>query len=87
MKTSTIAIIGGGNMGSSLVGGLIGNQHPADKLIITDQDQEKLLKIQDQFLVNTTTNNRDAVREADVVIFAIKPQVFADVALEVKEFI
>ena len=76
-----IAIIGTGNMGTSLINGLIKNGHPPEKLWGTCPDKKKLEQIQHYFHIHTTTNNLAACEAADVIIFAVKPQVFQEVAL------
>jgi len=83
MQTSTIAIIGAGNMGTSLLGGLIANQFPASQLWITDPDSEKLHVLEQQFNIQTALHNNDAVNAADVIILAVKPQMIANVMKEI----
>lgn len=80
MQNATIAIIGAGNMGASLLSGLIANHYLPEKLWVTDADPEKLAALKKQFHVHTTLNNDEAVKQADVVILAVKPQIMADVA-------
>jgi len=75
MHTNTIAILGAGNMGSSLLLGLIASQHPAKQLWIADPDADKLRLLQQQCHVHTTIHNEEAVQNADTVILAVKPQV------------
>jgi pyrroline-5-carboxylate reductase len=87
MNKATIAIIGSGNMGASLIGGLITDGYPADKIWIADPSSERLKQIEHQFGVHGTFNNEEAVKMADVVIFAIKPQIFATVATTLAETI
>ncbi len=87
MLAKTIAIIGGGNMGSSLLGGLIANHFPREKLWITDADEKKLASLKQQFSVHTSKNNREAVTDADVVLLAVKPQMLAEVASEIAAII
>ena len=82
MNNVKIAIIGAGNMGASLVGGLIANHHSSSHIWMTDTDQNKLLHLKKQFNIQTTQNNLDAVNQADVIILAVKPQIFASVAKE-----
>lgn len=82
MTTPTIAIIGAGNMGLSLIGGLINDQHPASHIIAADPSVEKLMQLEQRFHIKTTTDNIAAVKKANVVIFAVKPQYFATVAKE-----
>ncbi len=83
MSHPVIALIGTGNMGSSLIGGLIKNGHPAQQIIACDPDTAKLTQIQKQFGVRTATNEQ-AASEADVLIMAVKPQAFANVAQALK---
>lgn len=88
MTTPTIALIGGaGNMGTSLIGGLINNGHPADKLWATDTSVEKLSELQKKFGIHTTTDNKQAIQSADVVIFSIKPQMFSNLAVDLADII
>ncbi len=77
--TATITVIGAGNMGSSIIGGLIKDGHPADKLWACDLSEEKLAHIQKTLGVQTTTDNIKATHLADVVILAVKPQIFENV--------
>lgn len=79
MTFPIITFIGAGNMGSSLIGGLINNGHPHDKIWAADPSQERLQTLQETFQIHTTNDNTRAVLAADIVILAIKPQVFADV--------
>ncbi len=87
MKTPVIAIIGAGNMGASLTGGLIKNGHPVDKIIATDPSHEKRLHLTHTYGIKTLDDNLAAVSVADVVIFAVKPQAFEVVASPLKEII
>lgn len=82
MKTATIAIIGGGNMGASLAGGLIADGYPADKIWMTDISEERLTTLQQRFNVNTTTDNKDAIKSAEIIILCTKPQVLHKITAE-----
>lgn len=85
MTKATIAILGGGNMGASLLGGLIANDYPREKLWITDPDTEKRQQLQNQFQVNVSGDNHAAIEQANVIILAVKPQVLAPVALDIAD--
>ena len=87
MNHPTIAIIGAGNMGSSLITGLIENGHPRDKLWAADQNKEKLEELVRTFQIHTTTDNKQAVEAASLVIFAIKPQTFHQIMVELSPVI
>ena len=73
MTHKTIAFIGAGNMASSIIGGLIQNGWPADKIIGTGRAQEKLDKLQERFGIEVTTDNHHALQKADVVMLGVKP--------------
>lgn len=87
MSFPVIAFIGAGNMGSSLIGGLINNGHPTDKIWANDIDEEKLAAMQQRFGIHVTMENQTAIAIADVIVFAIKPQVYAHVVSPLKEII
>lgn len=70
----TIAIIGTGNMGSSLISGLIAQHYPAAQLWASDPSAEKLDYLQKKFNLPVTSNNEEAIQNAETIIFAVKPQ-------------
>jgi len=74
MQTSRLAVIGCGNMGRSLVGGLIADGRPATALCAADPDAAQRERMQSQFWIDTHADNDAALNGADVVIFAVKPQ-------------
>jgi pyrroline-5-carboxylate reductase len=83
LNNKTIAIIGTGNMGDALVSGLIGSKSSKPKNIIcSDVRRDRLEQIKSRYKVRTTSNNLKAVSEADIVIYAVKPQLMAAVLIE-----
>lgn len=80
MKHNTITFIGGGHMAHSLIGGLIQDGYPAQKLWVAEPDNQRREALQQDFAIHTTSDNHTAVTEADVVVLAVKPQVISDVA-------
>jgi len=85
LNNKIIAIIGTGNMGDALVSGLIGSGSSKPKNIIcSDVRKDKLDKIKSNYKVRTTTSNLKAVSEADIVIYAVKPQLMASVLIETR---
>lgn len=84
---TVIAIIGTGNMGRSLLGGLLSHGYPEKNIWITDPSQEKLDTIVEKFNVHCSTDNGTAVKQAHIVIFAVKPAIVPTIAAELREII
>ncbi len=77
MKNSTITFIGGGNMASCLIGGLIETGFAKEKIRIADPHPEPIAA---QFGVRHYTENLTAIDGTDVIVLAVKPQILPDVA-------
>ncbi|OGT30067.1 MAG: pyrroline-5-carboxylate reductase [Gammaproteobacteria bacterium RIFCSPHIGHO2_12_FULL_35_23] len=85
MNIKKLAFIGGGNIAYSLVSGLIKNHYPAEKIWVSNPSREKRDRFQQSFSVNIETSNIQAIAQAEVVIFCIKPQMVNKVLAEVAE--
>ncbi len=73
MKNKRIAIIGGGNLGTAIAEGLLisGEVEPS-LLRVTRRRSELLSKLREKG-VSTGSDNVDAVKEADMILIAVKP--------------
>lgn len=80
-----LCFIGAGNMATALIGGLITNGYPAEKLYAADPHSEQLSKLKTQFKIQTTTDNQTAIKNADIVILCVKPQSLKEVVLALAE--
>jgi pyrroline-5-carboxylate reductase len=80
MKTKKIGFIGGGNMASSLMKGLIASGHPAEQLWVSDVNPDTLSNLATALNVHTSSSNDEVINAVDVIVLAVKPQVLADVA-------
>lgn len=82
----TIAVIGAGNIGRALIGGLLnGHELNPDQIRATRRNPAMLEVLQEQFSgIRTGTDNVAAVRDATVVVLATKPQVALQVIEEVR---
>ena len=76
---TTIAFIGAGNMAGAIIGGLINNGSDSQSIWACDPGQEKLTQLKNDFNIQTSVNNLDAISVADVIILAVKPQVMETV--------
>ncbi len=86
LNNKKICIIGTGNMGAALVSGLTGSGSSSPKKIICTDVRESTLKaIEEKYGVQTTTSNLEAVKQSDIVIYAVKPQIMAAVIKETVE--
>jgi len=76
-----ITIIGAGNLGTSLVKGLVdGGKYNPSNFILTRRDINKLASFKEQGY-SVISNNEEAVRNANIVVLAVLPQKI-DIVLE-----
>src|SRR5258708_17744873 len=82
-----ISVLGGGNMGSALIGGMLKAGVVAkDELRATARSQPTAAGLAERFgIVATAGGNLEAAREADIVILAVKPGSVAKVVREIRE--
>jgi pyrroline-5-carboxylate reductase len=80
MKTHKIGFIGGGNMASSLISGLIASGHASQNIWVSDVNPDALKTLADNLRVNVSSSNEVIVNEADVIVLAVKPQIMGEVA-------
>ena len=73
MNPKVIAFIGGGNMASSMIGGVLARGWDGTHIWVSDpvaECRERLAELG----VHTTADNRAACAAADVIVLAVKPQ-------------
>ena len=80
---SNICFIGGGNMATSLIGGLIAQGHAANSISVSDPNEAQREQLTTQYGIHTFADCAPALADADIVVLAVKPQVMKDVALMV----
>ena len=71
---TNIAFIGAGNMASSLIGGLLQGGYAPQAIWATRRNTQALTALATRFGVHTTTDNHTAIKAADVIVLAVKPQ-------------
>jgi pyrroline-5-carboxylate reductase len=83
LKNKKISIIGGGNIGTALLGGMMrGKLVPPKNVTVTRRDEAALEELRKKFDVHALSDNRKAAKGADIVILAIKPQAASEVLRE-----
>ncbi|MBI1451662.1 MULTISPECIES: pyrroline-5-carboxylate reductase [Acinetobacter] len=80
---SNITFIGGGNMAQALIGGLIARGLPPTRITVSDPVDKVREHLATKEL-HVTSDNIAAIRDADIVLFAVKPQVLASVLQPLK---
>ncbi len=80
-----IAVLGAGKMGSILLQAFLKeNLFAADKIHATVTKAERALALSAQWGVDVSTNNLEAVRQADLVLIGVKPFQVPDLVAEIK---
>ncbi len=81
-----LAIIGGGNMASAIIGGLIRQGMKPDQFTVVEPYAETAAKLQQDFGITALPAAGPALAQAQLVVWAVKPQVFREAALPVTPF-
>jgi len=79
VSSRTIAIIGGGNMGRALVGGLIRRGTPPGAIRVGEPHEAARQALQRDFGCVVAGDNAGCLQGADAVVVAVKPQLAAAV--------
>lgn len=78
MNDNTVAFIGAGNMARCIIAAMVNAGYPAQNIIAANRSQPKLTALANDYGVATTTDNIDAIKKADVIVLAVKPQMMQE---------
>jgi pyrroline-5-carboxylate reductase len=85
LRVNKVVFIGAGNMAEALVKGVTASGVcKADRIFVTDVRPERLAFFEKEFQVKGSADNAVAVKNADVVVLAVKPQMMGDVLAGLK---
>lgn len=85
MNNKTITFIGAGNMGGAIISGLISkNLVKKEQITVYDAYKAALEKAQSNYGVNISEDIAKAVKDADLVILAVKPNIIDSVLDSIK---
>ena len=82
----TVAFIGGGNMASAIIGGLMKQGTPASQIFVVEPFEETRERLNRQLGVRVLAAADASLAQADLVIWAIKPQIFKQAAEQTRAF-
>lgn len=74
-------------MARSLIRGLQASGWPQHAIQVSDPDPGSRQRLEQMFNIKTSEHNGDVVSSADIVVFAVKPQILPDVARELSSII
>ncbi|WP_413586223.1 pyrroline-5-carboxylate reductase family protein [Bdellovibrio sp. HCB274] len=74
LKTQKIGFLGAGNMAQAMIKGLIEGGIPAKNIFASNRSEGKLVKLVEQFKINSISNNEELIDTCDIIILAVKPQ-------------
>ena len=81
-----LGFIGTGNMGSSIIGGAIKSNFIVGKNVnIYDLDTEKCSESVDKYSVNISENEIEVTKNSDIIILAVKPNIYNSVLSKIAE--
>ncbi len=82
----TLAFIGGGNMASAIIGGLIKQGTSSHHILVVEPFEETRQRLKTQFGVRVLAAADATLQEAALVIWAVKPQTFKEAAQQTRDF-
>lgn len=77
-----ICFIGGGNMATALIGGMLGQGYSADQISVVEISPENRARLQHEFAVRAVDSLAAGVQGSQIVVLAVKPQQLHEVALQ-----
>jgi pyrroline-5-carboxylate reductase len=85
IKNKKLAVLGAGKMGETLVAGMLDSAiFSREKIIVTAKHAERLDVLREKYRIQTTANNRKAVKGADLILLAVKPQAVRELLEEIR---
>jgi pyrroline-5-carboxylate reductase len=88
LRNKQIGFVGVGNMGEALIHGLLhGHLCRPDQILCSDTRPERLKAIREKYEVKGTSHNTEVVKQSDLIIIAVKPQIMKNVVEEIAKYL
>jgi pyrroline-5-carboxylate reductase len=81
-----VAMLGGGKMGEALLAGMLRAGRTAADVVVTERHADRAADLRDRYGV-VTPDAAEAVKGADVIIVAVKPQDMAALLVEIGDLV
>ena len=83
-----IGFIGGGNMASAIIGGILQSGLAAkEQIIATAKTEHTLTSLRERFGITAIADNQQAASQSDILFLAVKPYLFSEIISQVKDCI
>ncbi|UHQ57115.1 MULTISPECIES: pyrroline-5-carboxylate reductase [Microbulbifer] len=82
-----VFIGGAGNMAGAVIGGLVADGYPADRILATGRDRQKLDAFAARTGVPVGTDNAAAIADTDILVLSVKPQVMKDLCESIRDVV
>lgn len=84
----TIGFIGCGNMGSSMIAGIVKSELANSlDIICSNKSKEKLEELKNKYDIKIADNNKELANNSDIIVLSVKPNVYATVIEEIRDSI
>jgi len=85
--TEQIAFVGGGNMATSLIGGLLARGMSPAQIVVADPEPSQRARLEHDHGVRTAADAATAAAAAQTIVLAVKPQQMAEVARSIARLV
>lgn len=77
-----ICFVGGGNMATALIGGMLGRGYNSSKIRVVEINAQNRARIHEEFAVRAVEDLASGIEGCSIVVLAVKPQQLHEVAMQ-----